>query len=365
VFKLINAGADVNETLKPAGGNHSAKNKSTTPLILAVENGHFELAVALLKSGAETNARPAGYTALHAITWVRKPIRGDPDPPPIGSGNMSSLDTVRQLVTHGADVNRQIENGTSGRGRFTTNGSTPFLLAARASDVPLMNVLRELRADPGISNADKCTPLLAAAGVGALDDGEEAAGTEDEAIETVRVLLDDGADVNAVDETGESAMHGAAYQSRSKLVQILVARSAETNFWNRKNKAGWGQDDDRRKSEVAGFDYDLVKPADRLFNRQIRNVRVQAPGGVIPAQSAAASQLSIPGCSFAAHVGVSLRFVTKSTSTAPGAAAFLSVIGIDRFQVAQWPVKYWVEPSCGWRKRLLSQERRPELFRSY
>ena len=54
--------------------------------------------MALLKAGADPNARPAGYTALHAITWVRKPIRGDGDPPPAGSGKLNSLDIVKQLV---------------------------------------------------------------------------------------------------------------------------------------------------------------------------------------------------------------------------------------------------------------------------
>ena len=88
-------------------------------------------------------------------------------------------------------------------------------------------------------NADDCTPLLAAAGVGALGDGDEAAGTEDEALEAVRLLLELGADVNAVDDNGETAMHGAAYQSRSKLVQLLAERGADINVWNRKNKSGW------------------------------------------------------------------------------------------------------------------------------
>ena len=152
---------------------------------------------------------------------------------------MSSLEIVRQLVAHGADINVRLENGTSGRGRFTTTGSTPFLLAARASDVPLMTLLLELGADPKLANADDCTPLLAAAGVGALGDGDEAAGTEDEALEAVRVLLKLGADVNAVDKNGETAMHGAAYQSRSKLVQLLAERGADINVWNRKNKFGW------------------------------------------------------------------------------------------------------------------------------
>jgi ankyrin repeat protein len=102
-----------------------------------------------------------------------------------------------------------------------------------------MNVLLELGADPKLANADDCTPLLAATGVGALGDGDETAGTEDEALEAVRVLLKLGADVNAIDKNGETVMHGAAYQSRSKLVPLLTERGAEISIWNRNNKLGW------------------------------------------------------------------------------------------------------------------------------
>jgi uncharacterized protein len=239
VKRLLQAGVDINETLRPRRRRGGTENKPTNALILAVENGHFELAVDLLKAGAEPNARPAGYTALHAITWVRKPIRGDGNPPPTGSGKLSSLHFVRELVAHGADLNVRLEDGDSELGRFTTTGSTPFLLAARASDVPLMHALVDRGADTAIPNADSCSPLLAAAGVGALGDGDETAGTEDEAIEAVRVLLGLGADVDAVDDNGETAMHGAAYQSRYKLVEFLAEQGADINIWNRKNKAGW------------------------------------------------------------------------------------------------------------------------------
>jgi ankyrin repeat protein len=238
-LRLIQAGADVNETMKSEKESRSPNKQPTNALLLAVENGHFELAAELLKAGADPNARPAGYTALHAITWVRKPIRGDGNPPPVGSGSLSSLELVRQLVSHRADINARLEHGTSGRAQFTTTGSNPFLMAARASDVPLMNLLLELGADPATKNADSATPLLAAAGVGALEDGEEAAGTEEEAVEAVRLLLNHGADINAVDDNGETAMHGAAYQSRSKLVELLAERRANINVWNQKNKAGW------------------------------------------------------------------------------------------------------------------------------
>jgi ankyrin repeat protein len=239
VFRLLKAGADVNETMRSERRGAAARGKPTTPLLLAVENGHFELATALLDAGADPNARPDGHTALHAMALVRKPIRGDGDPPPTGSGNMNSLEMIRQLVSHGADINVTLEKGESGRGRFTTTGSTPFLMAARACDVPLMKLLVELGADPRIPNAANSPPLLAAAGVGALGDGDEAAGTDEESVEAARLLLELGADINAVDENGETAMHGAAYQSRPKLVDFFAQQGADINVWNQKNKWGW------------------------------------------------------------------------------------------------------------------------------
>jgi ankyrin repeat protein len=239
VQRLIEAGAEINEPMQPRRRPGQPRGRATTALFLAVENGHFELAVALLDSGADPNARPGGYTALHAISTARKPIRGDGDPPPQGSGNVNSLDVVRQLARHGADLNVRLERGTSAKGRFTTTGSTAFLMASRAGDLPLMKLLVELGADDQLPNADNCTPLLAAAGVGALGDGDEAAATDEESIEAVKMLLDLGADINAVDNNGETAMHGAAYQSRPKLVQFLADHGADIVVWNRQNVSGW------------------------------------------------------------------------------------------------------------------------------
>ena len=76
-------------------------------------------------------------------------------------------------------------------------------------------------------------------GVGALNDGDEAAATEDETLEAVKLLLDLGADINAVDSNGETAMHGAAYQSLPTVVQLLADRHADIKVWNRKNKCDW------------------------------------------------------------------------------------------------------------------------------
>lgn len=242
VRALLKAGVDANEAIQTdrRGGGTAPKNGASA-LILAIDNGHFELATELLKAGANPNDQRSGYTPLHTLTWVRKPNRGDdPDgqPPPTGSGNMSSLQFVRQLVAHGADVNLRLERGASGRGKLNMTGATPFLLASKTADLPYMRLLVELGANPLLPNKDGCTPLMAAAGIGTLAPTEEA-GTEPEALAAVEYLLSRGADVNTVDQNGETAMHGAAYKSLPKMVQFLADKGAKIDLWNRKNKYGW------------------------------------------------------------------------------------------------------------------------------
>lgn len=239
---LLEAGADVNEAMKPERRTSGrAPARGTAPLILAVENGHFELAVMLLEAGADPNDQRSGFTALHTLTWVRKPARGDDesgDPAPIGSGSLSSLRLVEELVAHGADVNARLKRGASGRGVLNRAGATPFLLASKTADVPLMRTLVKLGADPRLPNADHCTPLMAAAGVGCLAPGEEA-GTEDEALEAVKLAIELSNDVNAVDDNGETAMHGAAYRNLPQVVQLLADKGARIEVWNRKDTYGW------------------------------------------------------------------------------------------------------------------------------
>jgi len=238
---LLKAGADVNEAIQPKKSSPKSPARGTSPLILAVENGHFELAVVLLGAGADPNDQRSGFTALHTLTWVRKPNRGDDesgDPAPIGSGNLSSLQLVEILAEHRANVNVRLERGASGRGVLGRVGATPFLMASMTADVPLMRLLVKLGADPLLPNTQQCTPLMAAAGVGSLAPGEEA-GTEDEAMEAVKLALELGNDVNAVDNNGETAMHGAAYKSFPGVVQLLADKGARIEVWNRKDKYGW------------------------------------------------------------------------------------------------------------------------------
>ncbi len=237
---LLKAGADINDAIPDKKAVPRGPRPGTGVLHMAVENGHFELAVELVKAGADPNDQRPGYGALHMISWVRKPSRGDDeegDPPPIGSGRLTSLDFVREMVAHGAKVNLPSKAGVSGRGVLGRPGATPFLAAASTADVPLMELLVKLGADPQLSNSRHTTPLLAAAGVG-VGAPEEAPGTEPDVLEAVRLMVKLGADVNAVDDDGDSAMHGAAYRNHPKVVQLLADKRAKIEVWNKANKAG-------------------------------------------------------------------------------------------------------------------------------
>jgi len=240
VEALLKAGANVNE--KWEGGRVTGVS-GISALNLAVANAHYELASFMLDKGADPNASTQGWTPLHEITWVRKPGKGDNDPAPEGSGKMTSLDLVRKLVAHGANVNaRMTRTGNPGgherRTLVNMIGATPFFMAAKTADAPLMRLLKELGADPLLPNKDDTPPLLVAAGVGTLFPGEDP-GTETEAVEAVKVALEFGADINAVDKNGETALHGAAYKQAPAVAQLLIDRGAKIEVWNQKNKTGW------------------------------------------------------------------------------------------------------------------------------
>jgi hypothetical protein len=101
-----------------------------------------------------------------------------------------------------------------------------------------MRLLVELGADPKLTNADHCPPLLAAAGIGVMAPGEETS-TDEEVVEALKYLLQLGADVNAVDDNGETAMHGAAYRNAPRAAAFLADRGADIKTWNRANRYGW------------------------------------------------------------------------------------------------------------------------------
>ncbi len=245
VRALIKAGADANEMLPPRARRTTGASEFRAPeggasaLDLAVSNAHFEVAVILLEAGADPNAAAQGWTPLHTITWVRKAGTGSNDPAPAGSGNVGSLELVRALAAHGANLNARMTRRTSaGLSSLRMIGATPFMMAARTGDAELMRLLASLGADPLLPNDEKTTPLMVAAGLGTRSPGEDA-GTESEVLEAVKAAIELGNDVNAIDDNGETAMHGAAYKHLPTVVKLLAKSGAKVEVWNRKNKHGW------------------------------------------------------------------------------------------------------------------------------
>ena len=151
---------------------------------------------------------------------MRKPGAGDNNPRPDGSGTMDGLEFVRDMVEHGADLEARMTtrarlNNTS----LNELGATPFVLAALVADADLMRTLAELGADPLTRTDDGSTALMAAAGLGTRSPGEDA-GTEEEVLEAVQLALDLGADIDAVNDNGETPMHGAAYKNLPRVVHL-------------------------------------------------------------------------------------------------------------------------------------------------
>jgi ankyrin repeat protein len=249
VKQFLAAGVDVNAMLQPAEGDldlatyRRRRRVQVSPLLLAVQNAHFELALALVDAGADPNDVRTGFTPLHVIPGVRKPDSSDisDGAPPRGAGSLSSTDFVREIVKRGADVNFRLAEGTRRLPHTSTQietaGATPLLFAADRADVPQMHLLLELGADPLMPNFNGTTPFLAAAGLGTQEPQEEA-GVEAEALEAVQLMLDHGADVNAVNNDGDTAMHGAAYNMYARVIELLAERGADPQVWKNADKFG-------------------------------------------------------------------------------------------------------------------------------
>ncbi|MXY25875.1 MAG: hypothetical protein F4Y45_15325 [Acidobacteria bacterium] len=220
---LLEAGAGINDTLSDG----------QSALVVTVANANWELADYMLDRGADPNLADAGWNALHQLLRTRRMNTGFGFPAPIPTGSVDSIDVLKKMIALGGDVNaRMTVNGMKDgqRNRLNRLGATPFFLAAKVTDTEAMRVLIDAGADTLTPNADGTTPLMVAAGVAIWNPGEDGGslkGQEEEVLEAVRICVEQGADVNAANYRGMTALHGAAFRGINSLADYLVARGAD------------------------------------------------------------------------------------------------------------------------------------------
>jgi ankyrin repeat protein len=215
---LVSAGANVNQTSADGSG----------ALLTAVQNGFYDLARFLLDNGADPNLGNAkGWTPLYlAVKDRNRENSAIPGPETEGS-----LDFIKLLLESGADPNQRIKAETElHQGMLATwlkeAGATPLIRAALSGDLEVARLLLAHHADPSITTFDHTTALMAASGVGWAD-GFIREHSKDETLELVRLLLDLGNPVNAANDAGITALHGAAYKGANRAVELLVDRGAD------------------------------------------------------------------------------------------------------------------------------------------
>jgi ankyrin repeat protein len=265
---LLEAGADVNQL--------SAGDK-TSPLLMAIINGHFDLANTLLDRGADPNAKAGnGAGPLYAvlnIEWAPKALY--PQPQAHKQQKLGYLDLMKALIDKGADVNARTKMKIWYSGySFDLSGvdeigATPFWRAAYASDIAAMRMLVASGADPNVPTmkpagrprfgdmleardvvdqsglppvpigGPSVTPLQAASGVGY---GEGFGANSHRFAPTgmlaaVKYLVEElGADVNAADHEGNTALHHAAARGDNEMILYLVGKGANVKAVDREGR---------------------------------------------------------------------------------------------------------------------------------
>jgi ankyrin repeat protein len=232
---LVAAGANVND--QDAWG--------ISVVTLAAHSGFLDLVEFLLDEGADANKSEAGFTALHAAIMRR-------DEP-----------LVRTLLAHGADPHARLQTWTPTRRQSSDLhfepelvGATPFWLAARYSEPNVMRWLVELGADPlFVHRSDRIvdgkegraydhkyeatTALMAAVGMGGGGNAwvpPDRAQREALMLDTVKLAVDLGIDVNAINTDGRTALDAARTLKFETVAAYLTSKGAKPGKTEKKEE---------------------------------------------------------------------------------------------------------------------------------
>jgi uncharacterized protein len=249
MFAARQGSLEAAQALAEARADLNVQDPDGTPaLTVAIVNGHHDVARLLLERGANPNiADAAGMTPLYAAVELhttemypeRKALRPS-------FGPFSTIDLMKLLLAKKAEPDMPLKAVTLRWGRrrgpgdaALAEGATPLMRAARFADVEVMRVLLDGGANPALKQKDQTSVLMLAAGagwrtgetiLGGLDYGPES-----DAIDAVRLCIERGADVNATDDDGLTALHHAVPRGAG-VVQLLVDHGASVETKDKRGR---------------------------------------------------------------------------------------------------------------------------------
>ena len=221
---LLDAGADLN----------AADPNDMTPLMMAITNAQIGVAQLLVDRGADVRkADWYGRTPLWAAVEIRNlDLRGGATDN--GVDRDGALRLITSILDKGVDVNARVQHFPPSRRHLLPlaslewvdfTGQTALIRASQSADVPVMRLLLSKGADPKLTTSNGTSALMAAAGVNWV-----VAQTYSESparwLEAVRLCLEVGGDVNAVNQMGLSAVHGAANRGSDDIIELLARNGA-------------------------------------------------------------------------------------------------------------------------------------------
>ena len=242
---LLAAGADIDDAA-PDGiaGDTNAQvlfraDTEASALLVAIDSGHPQTSLLLIAQGADPNHNGAGRTPLHAATQQAMPT------------------VIRALLEAGADPNARLTKRTPYLSRYirlgnglvpSLVGATPFWLAASYGDLEIMRLLVAAGADPLLPSSDNTTALMVAAGADYVE-GQDKYGRrsfaayyetlQQRALDAIKYCLELGLDINAVNDNGQTPLHGAVYFGGTLVVPYLVEHGAQLDVINHRGQTPW------------------------------------------------------------------------------------------------------------------------------